>query len=606
MSFNIAMVIASTIYLFLIVSFFFFKPKVTNTETKIYSYLLISDIFLVFFELLCILSAKFDSKGETMYAHITGRGFLVAILLWILIFTFYVIIITLNDKTKSKMMQNFKFYKGLLLFILSISICLVLFLPLYFYSDNKVAYTYGASTNFLLFIIAAATFINIFCAIKNRKHLEKKKIVPIFVFLASIMVLVIVRSNLPQIQVTSAIFTFVSVLMYFTIENPDVKMIEELVKVQKLSEKTNTDKSNFIYTVTEDIQNRLDNAEKVYNNVIELNPNEEIKEEMNNLRNIITGARNMLNSAMGVSHDDNKHLQLTNNKYSIKLLLDSVYSLKKNEIKNNIDFRLNVTDDLPQELYGDSIKIKQILLSILDNSVKYTHEGFIELRVNSIIKNNICRLIISIEDSGQGIDIYKQNEIMSNIEDLTKEDIANLENKTLNLKTIRKMIAMIGGTFTIDNNKYNGTTINISLDQKIVEDIQSKEEKKIAKYSEVINNQKTCAIISNNKDNIKKIKTNIRKKGYKIFEFDVTKNALDNIRNNSNYDLIFIEENMEKIDARSFLNKVKEVEGFTGEVIIISQIKNIKIKKELIDLGFANVIYSPIDKKELEDKLNNI
>ena len=63
---------------------------------------------------------------------------------------------------------------------------------------------------------------------------------------------------------------------------------------------------------------------------------------------------------------------------------------------------------------------------------------------------------------------------------------------------------------------------------------------------------------------------------------------------------------MEKIDARSFLNKVKEVEGFTGEVIIISQIKNIKIKKELIDLGFANVIYSPIDKKELEDKLNNI
>ena len=420
------------------------------------------------------------------------------------------------------------------------------------------------------------------------------------------MVLVIVRSNLPQIQVTSAIFTFVSVLMYFTIENPDVKMIEELVKVQKLSEKTNTDKSNFIYTVTEDIQNRLDNAEKVYNNVIELNPNEEIKEEMNNLRNIITGARNMLNSAMGVSHDDNKHLQLTNNKYSIKLLLDSVYSLKKNEIKNNIDFRLNVTDDLPQELYGDSIKIKQILLSILDNSVKYTHEGFIELRVNSIIKNNICRLIISIEDSGQGIDIYKQNEIMSNIEDLTKEDIANLENKTLNLKTIRKMIAMIGGTFTIDNNKYNGTTINISLDQKIVEDIQSKEEKKIAKYSEVINNQKTCAIISNNKDNIKKIKTNIRKKGYKIFEFDVTKNALDNIRNNSNYDLIFIEENMEKIDARSFLNKVKEVEGFTGEVIIISQIKNIKIKKELIDLGFANVIYSPIDKKELEDKLNNI
>ena len=602
MSFNLAMLLISAVYLILVSGSFFLKERVTNQETKIYKYLIINDALLILFEFLCVLSAQFDKTGSTPFASFVGRSLLVAIEFWITIFTLYIIIVTNKNKSNNIFLN----YKYLIISIFIINSILVCFLPLYFYSDGVVAYTYGASTTYLVILIFVAIIINIYCAIKSRKFLEKKKLLPIFAFIISIFILIMIRSFAPQIQMFSAIFTFITILMCFTIENPDVKMIEELVKAHKLSEKTNNDKSNFIYTVSEDINNRLDNAEIVYEKVMDLNPDDDIKEEMENLNNIINGARNMLNSALGISHEDSKYLILTKNKYNVQLLFESIYTIEKQRVKEHVNFRLNTSDDLPKELYGDSIKIKQIISSIIDNSIKYTSEGFIELRVNSFIKNDICRLIISVEDSGTGIDIFKQNEIMSNLEDLTKEEINNLDNKTLNLKTIRKMINLIGGTFTIDNNKYNGTTINVSLNQKIVIDEKSKEEKEIAKYNEAINNQKTCAIISNDKDNIKKIRTNLRKKGYKILEFDVTKNVLDNIRNSINYNLIFIEENMDKIDARSFLKKVKEVDSFNGQIIIISKIKNIKAKKELIDLGFANVIYSPIDKKDILDKINTL
>lgn len=585
----------------LIVILFYSKEKISSPETKLYGGMIISSLVdtILVLTILIIAIIDFNPLNRLIIIVLNKIDF-IHYILWpslVFLYTFYI------------SFNNLKLYENVKKTVLNIDILLVIiefFLPINAFSENGIMGVVGAGTNFVYSIAIIYIFLIALMVIAKFKNGPKQKYIPLLVLVLLLIVASIVRIINPTLLVIPAMLVYINLIMYFTIENPDIKMIEELIKAQKLSEKTNNDKSNFIYTVSEDIQNRLNNAEIIYNNVMELNPNEDISYEMENLKNVITGARNMLNSAMGISNDDNKHLGLTNNKYDINLLLNSIYSSLKQNVKENIDFRLNITDDLPKELYGDSIKIKQIISSILDNSIKYTEKGFIELRVNSILKNDICRLIISIEDSGKGIDIFKQNEIMSSNEDLTEEDIKSLENKTLNLKIVRKMISIIGGTFTIDNNKYGGTTINISLDQRIVENNQSKEEKEIAKYSENLKSQKTCAIISMDKDSIKSIKSASKKLNFKVFEFAVCKDALDNIRNNINYDIIFIDEFMEKIDARSFLKKTNEVENFSGKIIVITKHKELKNKKELIDLGFSNIVSTPIDKKDVINKIENL
>ena len=602
MSFNMAMLLASAFYLILVAGFFFMRKRIINGETKIYSYLLISDAILIFFEFLCVLSATYDKSGSTIYAMIVGRGLLVAILFWMTIFTLYIILITKREKPDNIFLNHKLLFMG----ITTINIIGVLFLPLYFYSDGVVAYTYGASTTYLVMLIFVAVTINIYCAIKSRKYLEKKKILPIIAFITSIIVLILIRSVAPQVQMFSAIFTFITILMYFTIENPDVKMIERLSKAKELYEKSNNEKSNFIYVVSDDINNRLDNADIIYDKVMGLEPNDEIKNYMTDLKEVITGARNMLKQTIDLSDIDNKHLQLTNNKYNTKNLLNSVFSSVKKNVKDGVDYRINLADDLPEELYGDSIKVKQIISSVLSNSIKYTNKGFIELRVNSIIKSKICRLIITIEDSGIGMDLIKQNEIMNNHDDLNESDIASLDKNDVNLKVVRKMVSLIGGIFLIDNNKYGGTTISISLDQRVVENMLSNEEEKLMEYSNIINSQKRCAIISLDKKDIKSLKGLVKKKGFIVNEFNVTKNLLDEVRSNVHYDLIIIDENMEKIDARSLLFKLKKENIFKGKVIVVSKNKDLKVKKELLELGFSSVIIKPIDKKEVIVCLDNL
>lgn len=579
--------------------FYFLKPRINRIEHVIFGRMILCSFFGSMIGLFFgILTSIYPIVNFiTVFLEKTYN---ILVIDWILLLSLYTFVISTSKNYENgffnRILNNI-LVGSLILYLVPVNIEVV---------ENKILVT-GILLDLTYIISAVVMVFNMIMIFKNIKHIREKKYVPIYsMIILSILFIGVQAANPDFNYLNSLLGMIIGYLMYFTIENPDVKMIEELVKVQKLSEKTNNDKSNFVYTVSEDIQNRLNNAEIVYNNVMSLKPNDDIVREMKELKEVIVGARNMLNSAIGISDNDSKHLGLTNNKYNISLLLDSIYASKKNEVNSNTEFRLNITDDLPKELYGDSIKIKQILNTIIDNSIKYTEKGFIEFRVNSIIKNNICRLIMTVEDSGKGIDIFKQNEIMSNSNDLTKDDIESLNDKNLNLKVVRKMISIIGGTFIIDNNKYGGTTVNISLDQKIVEDKKTKEEKQIAKYSEELKNQKTCAIISMNKEYIKVIKGVSKKAGFKVFDFNVCKEALDNIRNSIKYDVIFIDEYMEKIDARSFINKVKEVENFNGKVIVISKFKDIKNKKELLGLGFSNILYIPIDKKDVLSKLENL
>ena len=591
------LVIFSIIYMVSLAIIYLSKDRIRNQENTIYMELVFVNIFGLFFQLFLEVVTKNMNVLPEFLISLILKIYSAHFIVYLALITKYLVF--LSTEKHFKLIENFRkifFY---------VSIVVIFFLPvkLFFDPETLDAYSYGTGIDFTFMVSFITDMILVAFIVIRRKKITTKKCIPLIIFVIFGTICGYIQQQSPSITLIGCAESLVCFLMFHTIENPDKLMIEELTKAQRLSEKSSNEKSNFVNVVRDDVTARLENAEVVYNNVMALNPDENVTNEMFALRDIIMGARNMLNSAMGISDSDNRNIQITNNKYNVKLLFNSVYSQKKNDVKNDVDFRLNISDDLPLELYGDSIKLKQILSSILDNAAKYTEKGFIELRVNSLVKNNICRLIVSVEDSGTGMDIYKQNEIMNDNHDLETEDIDSLNDMNLNLKVVRKMVMVLGGNFTIDNNKYGGTTINISLDQKISEEIKSKEEEQIAKYSDVVRNQKTCAIITMNNDSSKVLKSVFKKKNYKLFDFNVAKNCLDNIRNNNEYTIIFIDEDMEKINARAFIKKVKEVEGFNSKVYVISKNREISNRKELLDLGFAGIVYTPIDKKDLIKKI---
>ncbi len=576
------------IYLVVLIVSYFSKSHLKTKENKYYSILLIINFIGLLLEILCgILGNKLPD--DAIICHFFTKLFMCFMTYFTLTLTIYIYSLCFEKNE-----NVFNRIKNLTCIVGMLSTFFIFVLPITtgngFATGLSCDYTYNVGT-----VAITASIITIFCHIKTVKM---KKVLPFLAFTLFNIIIVFIQRINPTVTLTTSMESIVLFIMYFTIENPDLKIIEELTKTQAMTEASNAEKNKFIFSITNDIQDKIDKLDKLYLEMSNCNSLEIINEDLVKSKNIIDTARNKIRNTIDVSSLDVRNLYEVKNKYNPKLLFNSIYYNYKNKLDKNIDFRIIMEDNIPNELYGDSIRVKQIVSTLLGNAFKYTKDGYVEFRINSIIKSNICRLIIVVEDSGCGIDVFKQKEIMSNHEELTNAEIINKDNLELNLKLVRKIINIIGGTFIIESGSTKGAKITVTLNQEIVTSNNDTIENK---YKDYYSDIKNIGVISSNEKNVRVVKSIGKKNGDVVESFDMTKTCLDKIRNGESFNIIVIDEDMDKIDARSFLDKVRQVDGFKGKVFVITKKKSINLKKELKEYGFDAVLINPLNKKDIED-----
>ena len=588
------LIIFSLIYMFGLNFLYFSKSRLKNKENKVYKIMLIVNIIGLILQLLCdYVSFKYDIVPKII-STIIYKSYLVYFIVFVNLMLLYLIILVFNKYERLLIKCD-----TVITFIESWIVCMAPY-SLYRNVKTKTYYTYGLAIN-ISFIFSAIVCIFMFVVlIVNHKKISKTKSIPIYLLIFSGLISAAIQHTYPDILIITSMESCICFLMYFTIENPDLKMLEEVTRIKEITEKTNEDKSSFLYHVTDEMNLVLNNVKTKLNNINKMNDISEIKNSLKEIDAIVDNSKKRVNATINISEMDSKELKVINNTYNIVNLLNGIVAYNRNKIKNNIDFRYDISNTIPDMLYGDSIKVKQIINSVIDNSIKNTSEGFIELRVSCIVKYDICRLIISVEDSGTGIDLVKQNKILSDNSELNVNEIKGKDDLIVNLKIVNKLINMIGGTLSMESLNNNGTIVNITLDQKIVQSDGSTLDEKLETYNKYMSDKKIIGVISENKDNVKVIKQIGKKNNYKVESFEMTKTCLDKVRDGKAFDTIVIDEDMDKIDARSFLDKIRKVDGFKGKVFVITKKKNIQLKKELKDYGFNAILIEPLDKKDVE------
>ena len=588
------LIIFSLIYMFGLNFLYFSKSRLKNKENKVYKIMLIVNIIGLILQLLCdYVSFKYDIVPKII-STIIYKSYLVYFIVFVNLMLLYLIILVFNKYERLLIKCD-----TVITFIESWIVCMAPY-SLYRNVVTKTYYTYGLAIN-ISFIFSAIVCIFMFVVlIVNHKKISKTKSIPIYLLIFSGLISAAIQHTYPDILIITSMESCICFLMYFTIENPDLKMLEEVTKIKEITEKTNEDKSSFLYHVTDEMNLVLNNVKTKLNNINKMNDISEIKNSLKEIDAIVDNSKKRVNATINISEMDSKELKVINNTYNIVNLLNGIVAYNRNKIKNNIDFRYDISNTIPDMLYGDSIKVKQIINSVIDNSIKNTSEGFIELRVSCIVKYDICRLIISVEDSGTGIDLVKQNKILSDNSELNVNEIKGKDDLIVNLKIVNKLINMIGGTLSMESLNNNGTIVNITLDQKIVQSDGSTLDEKLKTYNKYMSDKKIIGVISENKDNVKVIKQIGKKNNYNVESFEMTKTCLDKVRDGEAFDTIVIDEDMDKIDARSFLDKIRKVDGFKGKVFVITKKKNIQLKKELKDYGFNAILIEPLDKKDVE------
>ncbi len=588
---GIYFLIEAIVYSMLLMTVYFRKKVFKSKENKVYSILVVVSFFELIVELIL------DFVGP-MYKEIPNVSYFVARLfsfgveLWITILLCYVLFVCLSIKKKERYIPV---VRNIAIVLMIIFTTLNFILPLNFKYDGYIAYTYGPSVNIIYLSAFLYSFIGIIALIRNIKNIKDKRFFPILIFLIVGGIASYIQYMNPGLLLATPIHAFITFLMYFTIENPDVKMIEEYHKAKEISDNANEDKTMFLYNMTNDI--RLITKDINYNTDAAINEmsNKKVDKDLVNdyLRAIKENTARfttMTNEILDVDSIDSASIKVYDDKYNIKLLLKKIVTLYSDECsKKGLTFRSDIASDLPEYLYGDNLGLKNVLISILDNSIKYTKEGYIELNVNTIIKNNIARLIIIIEDSGVGISPDEMDSIFYK----RKEEIDGSNMKS-NLFTARKLITLMGGTIIPSSNYGNGTTMKIVLDQKIVEEANEKYNKYESFYDE-----KKILLVDDNISTEKIISKLIRDTNIKLDYVSLGKEALDKIRGKEKYDLILLDEVMDPLDGVTVMKKFKDIRNFKTNVILLTRNNEYEYNEEYLKYGFSGYLLKPISKDKL-------
>ena len=584
---TIFLTIISFFYNVLLMIAYFSKDKIKTLENKVYSKLIIINFIGIILELFCTIFAGY-AEDYLMFYTILNKLFLIELTVWCSVFSIYVFLISSN-KEKNQLKLYLKKVTMFHIIIDIITMILIFVLPIQFNINTLgyVMYSYGPSVNIVFGSSTLYIILMVTCLVKNFKNIKSKKYLPIYVYMVIGVLVGIIQKLYPEILAFTSMEAFITVIMYFTIENPDKKLLEEAHISKKIADAANEDKSMFIYNMMNDVKNVARDINKSSEEILN---SDDIEDNKYFARRIISSNNklySMANDIYNIDVIDDINVKTISNKYNIKVLLKEIVRKNKKLFEDKgINFRYSIDSNLPNTLYGDSINLKNVLNTILGNSYKYTNRGYVELSADAIFKNDIARLVIKIEDSGVGI---RAEELDKCLNKNTKDQNS--------LYGARKIINMMGGNLLISSEYNKGTTVTIILDQKIVIDDDKDN------YDSYVNNKKIL-IVDDDNSNIKLIGKILDKHNILYDSSTLGKEALDRIRKGDKYDLILLDEDMPYMNGISVMNKLSKIKGFDIKVILLTRNNSIKYDKGYKDSGFSDYIIKPIDKDDLMNKIN--
>ena len=580
--------ISGIIFLSIFMVCFFSKNSIKSDETKLYGNLLIITFIGSLIDIFSFILYKMGVDVNSLLYTLLAKGMLVYFVAWVLIFTSYVYAISKNSIIKYRSII-FK-----IIFVLSSTS--VLSFPIDFKKTANAVYPSGLGVNLTYLIVGVFLIVSIVLTLRNITKEQVKKYIPIFLVIIMLISATLVQKVFPDsFLINFSLVTVVSV-MYFTIENPDMKLLEEVHKAKVISDNANEEKTMFLYNITNEIRGITKDINYEADNILNETDNKKVdlnivNESAREIKGSTAKFTTMTNEILDISQVDASNIKIYNEKYSIKLILKELIT-KYKEIckKSGIEFRTSIASDIPEILYGDSVGLKNVMISLLDNSVKYTKKGYIELNVNVIKKQDIARLLITIEDSGIGI---KSSEI-DNIFNKNKEELKrnNLKN---NLFTARKIITLMGGTLIASSTYGKGTTMKIVLDQKI-EVIDNKYDK--------VYDKKKILLIEDSDTTYKLITKMLKNTNIIIDRVVLGSEGLDKIRNKEKYDLILVEEELKPLNGYDIIKKLKLIKNFNTKVVLLTKNPNIEYSYLYKDEGFSDYLIKPINRSLLLNIIN--
>ena len=603
--------VGSLLFLLLLFVTYYSKEKYKSIQNKLYRYLLLLSLSLLLTEI--ISTGYFMNNNLTVISDLLFRLHWVSRIIWFMLLYFYSLCF-LGNLEYENVFELIK--KDINAKVVTIGTFLVIliyfFIPFSNMTYDRFSYIPGVSSYFVLGYSAGIIIAIFIYMIRKYKNVTTRKCISIILMTIEMLIILLLQLAFPTIALLGLGIAIQMYFLYFYIENPDLFIIAELEDVKRRIERSNRAKSDFLSNMSHEIRTPM-NAIVGFSDTILGDGNFDPDRTRSDVTHILSAGNNLLeiiNNILDISKIESGNDTLEEREYSISNVVMELTSIIEAKMANKpVKMIVDIDKSIPSRVYGDQIKVFQILLNILTNAVKYTEVGKIKLEIKSEIINDDVLLKMKVADTGYGIkkeDFDKLFEKFSRLDSATTNEI---EGTGLGLVITKKYVDLMNGKIWFESEYGVGTTFYVDIKQKIIDrtpvgDIR--EPKVTAKEIDYIDCSKyTIMIVDDNLLNLKVAERILKAYKFNIDTFSNGRDCIYKIKEGKKYDMIFLDHMMPSMDGIEVVHILRKLEDYKIPPIVALTANAITGMREMyLEEGFDEYLSKPISIQELNKIIN--
>jgi len=602
---------ACIIILIFIAVFYFLSLDKKSKSSKWFSGLLVCSITQVIFDAMSVYTVNhLDTVNPILnrIIHIIFLG-----LFQVMFYVVYRYLETIIEEEVGKKIKGFQFK----LIPIIITTMGTIFLPLYYVESKRSNYSYGPAVYMTYIGIAIHVYWIIRLLMRYGKIIPPKKKNAIRIALISEIPIAVYQIAIPDALITCIGIVLINLGIYMTTENPDALLAEQLDKEKKRADSANEAKTSFLANMSHEIRTPINAVLGMNELILRETKETSVKNYAKDIERAAKSLLGIINDILDITKIEAGKLSVLSVEYSFRNVIKDVINMIsfKAQVKG-LDFDVRVDENIPEKLLGDDIRLRQILVNLLNNAVKYTHSGSVSLEITGQQSEDAgkVKLLIAVKDTGIGIKEEDIKKLCMPFERIEEKRNRNIEGTGLGMSITKKLLGLFGSELSVKSVYGEGSEFSFELIQEIID---AEPIGKLDDYDETTDEEYRHAyeakdarilVVDDNELNRKVFVGLLKATKIQIDEAANGWECLDKVKSNA-YDIIFMDHMMPEMDGIETFREMKKYDEYPSKdakVVILTANAIVGAKEKYMEEGFDEFLPKPVDYVKLEEMIKEL